>query len=234
MKRSRLRPDRIRRGFRPGGRTGSRWIPGNPGSSPRRPTKVAPLAPLPTFNNPVYGITAEIPAVSDPSGSGNVFQPDVFVDGYAPAYSTVWLARGRTATSPTPPGPTTRATTPSRSRSPTGRTELRLFAENPLHQYSAVTKLDVTAGDPIVAWDSIALRAIRNANLTGPEAARDLAILHVAQYDAVAAIESPGLGLPGPRRRPQGGLGRGGGRRGGQRRSSTPCSRRSPARSPWR
>ena len=143
------------------------------------------------FHNPVYAITAKVSPANDPGGTGNVFQSKISVVGVAPILSTVWLAEG-------PLGYYTNVTRADLTGHysititvPKGKTELRIFAENTALQYSVVTKLDVTRADPIIAWDSLALQAIQKENMTAPEAARSLAILHLAQYDAVAAVQFP-------------------------------------------
>jgi hypothetical protein len=141
---------------------------------------------------PPYRITAQINANSDPSGSGYVFQNKVEVTGTAPGYSTVWLAVGRR------PGYFTNVARADASGNyeflvsvPHGTSVLQVFAEDPAQDYSDVADVKVSYGNAIVSWDAIALRAIRNVGLTAPEAARDLAILHAAQYDAISDIENP-------------------------------------------
>lgn len=62
-------------------------------------------------------------------------------------------------------------------------------------QYSPVLPFRFVAADAVVGWDAIAVRAIMNEKLAAPEAARDLATLHVAQYDAIASIRSPGSAI---------------------------------------
>ena len=141
---------------------------------------------------PPYDITLRVNQDSDPVGSGNLFQADALVDGYAPPFSTIWLAQGLK------PGYFTNVARADGTGhyaflAPVGfgTTVLQAFAENPLQDYSRIETVTVTRGNAIVAWDSIALRAIQNQNLSSPEAARDLAILHSAQYDAVAAVDFP-------------------------------------------
>ena len=70
---------------------------------------------------------------------------------------------------------------------------MQVFAESPFLNYSRISLVPVTRTNAVVAWDSIAVQAIKSAKLAAPEAARDLAILHAAQYDAVAAVEFPKL-----------------------------------------
>jgi hypothetical protein len=141
---------------------------------------------------PPYNISAEISTNSDPSGSGYIFQKEVEISGVATPYATVWLAIG------TRPGYFTNVARADEYGNyefevpvPHGTTKLQVFGENTAQDYSNITDVTVNYGDAITSWDAIALRAIRNADLTAPEAARDLAILHAAQYDAVANIEAP-------------------------------------------
>ncbi|WP_435005712.1 vanadium-dependent haloperoxidase [Tundrisphaera lichenicola] len=144
-----------------------------------------------SFNNPDYAISAQISPANDPSGSGHVFQSAISVNGQAQPYSTVWLAQG-------PRGYFTNVAQADSSGNysfnaqvPKGQSEIRVFAKNTSSQYSNVTKLEVIRANPIVSWDSVALRAIQNASLSAPEASRSLAIVHLAQYDAVAAVQFP-------------------------------------------
>ncbi len=149
-------------------------------------------APVVQRSFPTYQISFQVNPDSDPAGTNNIFQKNVLVDGYAVPFSSVWLAIG-------PRGYYNNYTTADYSGHYSyllpvnyGTTELSVFAENPAQDYSQVSRLNVTRGNPIVAWDSIALRAIGNANLSPAEASRALAILHAAQYDAVAAVDFPG------------------------------------------
>ncbi len=143
----------------------------------------------PTY--PPYAISLQIGPASDPGGDGHVFGKNVLVQGFAAPFSTIWIATA----------PTGYYTNVARSTAsglygaivPIGRgtTQISAFAESPAQNYSLTSTIRATSSNPIVAWDSIALRAIRNLALPAPEAARDLAILHAAQYDAVAAIAFP-------------------------------------------
>ncbi len=213
MKRSLLRSDRDGRGRRVPGRGRRRGLLdveslevrsllsnifsdftkalGHPDKHAQAAAPAHVQAPRPKFTFPPYSITAEISRNSDPAGDGNIFQQNVLVDGYAPSNSTVWLAEGQR-------GYFTNVALADNTGHyaflvpvPSGTSLLRVFAKNALQDYSNVATVNVTYGNPIVAWDSIALRAIANDALAAPEAARDLAILHAAQYDAVAAVEFP-------------------------------------------
>ena len=141
---------------------------------------------------PPYDITAAVDPISDPSGSGNVFRGLILVSGSARPYSTLWLAVG------TRPGYFTNIGTADSTghyvvaaQVGYGTSVLQVFAESPAQNYSNVATVDVTRGNPIVAWDSMALASFSNQGTSAAEAARDLAILHAAQYDAVADIDFP-------------------------------------------
>ena len=147
-------------------------------------------APRPTF--PPYNISVEVSPISDPAGSGQVFQKEVTIDGIAPPISTVWLAQGKR------PGYFTLATTSDATghysfQVPVGDglSLIQVFSETLGQNYSNVATLTVSRGNAIVAWDAIALRAFENQGTSPAEASRDLAILHSAQYDAVAAVDFP-------------------------------------------
>ena len=149
-----------------------------------------PTHAVPKF--PAFNITLGINQDSDPSGTGNIFQKDVLVNGYAPPYSVLWMATGLK------PGYFTTITQANYAGqysflAPVGRgsTVLQVFAENASQDYSHVAQVTVTRGSAIVSWDSLALRAIQNTNTPAAQAARALAILHSAQYDAVMAITAP-------------------------------------------
>ncbi len=141
---------------------------------------------------PPYNISVGIATTSDPGATGVVFNPKVLIQGIAPAYSTVWLAYGplgyfNSVARADSSGYYAFAATVPQGRS----TLIRTFSETTAEDYSNIASVQVTSANPIVAWDAIALRAIRNANLTAEQASRDLAILHSAQYDAVAAATNP-------------------------------------------
>jgi len=54
---------------------------------------------------------------------------------------------------------------------------------------AATAGLTVTRANQVVVWNSVALQAVRDAKLQAPDAARDLAVVAVAVYDAVNAID---------------------------------------------
>ena len=166
-----------------------------PISIPPRSTKQPAAYRPPTQQErqfPPYDIN---PKVESPTGGGNsnsIFEGNVTVGGYTFPFSTIWLAEG------TRPGYFTNVAQAASnghyafivSVGP-GTTTLRLFAESSVQDYSNINSVTVNRGNPVEAWDAIALTAIQNQHLPAPEAARDLALLHVAQYDAVASITSP-------------------------------------------
>ena len=145
----------------------------------------------PKVSFPPYDISVRVAAVSDPAGTGIVNGPNVTVEGLAPAYSTVWLAYGQLGYFNT----VTRANSSGyylfNATLPSGATQLRVFAESLGQDYSRIATTRVTNANPVVTWDAIALDAIRTANLPADEASRALALVHVAQYDAVAAATKP-------------------------------------------
>ncbi len=134
----------------------------------------------------------------------------MLVTGLAPLDSTIWLAQG------TRPGYFTNVTTAMSTGTGTngsysfkipvgyGSTVLQVFGENGGQDYSNVTLLNVTRGNAIVAWDSLALVAFQDEGTSAAETARDLAILHAAQYDSLAAFDFPNsayqVHLPAPKR----------------------------------
>jgi len=150
-------------------------------------------APVIANKFPPYPISLQLATISDPGGSGYVLQNNkLLVQGFAVPNSTVWLA-----TEPT--GYFTQVTRALPSglfgfyvAVGKGSTEIRAFAEDPAQDYSLTSSITATSSNPIIAWDSVALRGIQNLGLTDALASRDLAILHAAQYDAVMAIQSPG------------------------------------------
>ena len=49
--------------------------------------------------------------------------------------------------------------------------------------------LSVTRANQAIVWNSIALQAVRNADMQAPDSSRDLAIVALSVYDAVNAID---------------------------------------------
>ena len=142
---------------------------------------------------PPYDINPMVVSPTDGGGSNQIFEGKVTVGGATFPDSTVWLAVG------TRPGYFIHVT----EANPLGQyalavpvgygsTTLELFAENFAQDYSRIDTVTVNRGNPIEAWDSIALHAIQVEGLSAPEAARELAVLHAAQYDAVADLTNPG------------------------------------------
>lgn len=158
-------------------------------------TPQPPAAYKPPSTNvlfPPYNIDAFVTSPTDGGGGNQIFGPEVTVGGIAFPYSTVWLAPGLR------PGyflDITQANALGQFAYQvpvgTGTTVLQIFAENSTQDYSNIFLLPVTRGNPVESWDSIALHAIDVAGLSAPQAARDLAVLHSAQYDAVAGVTDP-------------------------------------------
>ena len=133
-----------------------------------------------------YDINPVIESPTDEGGGNIIFQGNVEVGGLTAPFSTIWLAQG------TRPGYFTNIAQADLTGHyafivpvGTGSTVLRLFAENSTDDYSNIDTVTVNRGNPVVAWDAIALTALKVQAVPAPEAARDLAILHAAQYDAV-------------------------------------------------
>ena len=141
---------------------------------------------------PPYDINPKIESPTDGGRAGTIFQGDVVVGGYAFPYSTIWLAQGLR------PGYFLNIAQANASGhyafvvpAGPGATTYQVFAENSVQDYSRVDQLTVNRGNSIEAWDSVALHAIQVEGLPAAEAARDLAILHAAQYDAVSDATNP-------------------------------------------
>jgi membrane-associated phospholipid phosphatase len=200
--RARERPEArpSRRAVKPGvegleGRSLLSTIQAVPISIPPRSTKQPAAYRPPTQQErqfPPYDINPTIESPTAGGDSNSIFEKNVMIGGYTFPYSTIWLAEGER------PGYFTNVAQASATGHyafvvsvGAGSTTLRLFAESSVQDYSNINSVTVNRGNPIVAWDAIALTAIQNEHLSAPEAARDLAILHEAQYDAVASITSP-------------------------------------------
>jgi len=150
--------------------------------------------PTPTPNRfPPYSLDSMIESPTAGGGSNSIFEGNVAITGSTHAYSVVWLSVG------TKPGYFLNFTQANIKGQYTfvvpvgyGSTVLQLFAEDAIQDYSSIEQLTVNRGNPVEAWDAIALQAINASGLAAPEAARDLAVLHSAQYDAVANATKPG------------------------------------------
>jgi hypothetical protein len=150
----------------------------------------AAKAPIPNPGNGTYLKIMLDPSV-DPGGSNNAFTPRVTIDGYAYPGSTIWLARGPRGYFSNITKADSNGLFQYKLLAEPGKNSIRVFEETYADVYSNVTPFTFSYLDPIISWDSIAIKAISNASLPPAEAARDLAILHAAQYDAVAAIQAP-------------------------------------------
>lgn len=155
---------------------------------------------VPFLNTPPATITVGLAQSIDPGQTGVAASRKVTIAGYTtPGYSTVWLGRG-------PRGAFTTAVNADPSTgyyefqitARPGDNLVRVFAgsnvifnNNIDYFFSPTVEFHFTAGDPILAWDAIGRRAIELSKSDAPQAARDLAILHIAQHDAIASIRSP-------------------------------------------
>ncbi len=141
----------------------------------------------PDVSFPPYDISVRVAAVSDPAGTNVVSSARNIIEGLAPPNSTIWLAYGAT-------GYFTNVTRSDAAgyyffdaNLPTGTTQVRAFAENSALDYSNIASVRVTNTNAILSWDAITLHAIETASLSAEDASRTLAIVHSAQYDAIAS-----------------------------------------------
>ena len=162
-----------------------------------------------TTTFPIYGITLGVAPDNDPAATGQVFGKQVQVpsssaigtaqasgtqiriQGTAPPNATLWVAFGELGYFRTITQADAKGVYYSDINLPPGTTLVRVFAESADHNFSRVSTLRLSVSNPIAAWDAIALKVLANEQLTGEQAAHDLAILHLAQYDAVAATTDP-------------------------------------------
>src|SRR5205807_1980242 len=71
---------------------------------------------------------------------------------------------------------------------PVGQATFDVTSTDKLGQ-KATTDLTVARGDVIIDWNATALAAVRTAGTNPPFAARNLAVLQLAVYDAVDSID---------------------------------------------
>ena len=163
----------------------------------------------PTTTFPIYGITLGVAPDNDPAATGQVFGKQVQVpsssaigtaqasgtqvriQGTAPPNATLWVAFGELGYFRTITQADAKGVYYFDINLPSATTLVRVFSESSDHNFSRVSTLRLSVANPIAAWDAIALKVIANEQLTGEQAAHDLAILHLAQYDAVAATTDP-------------------------------------------
>lgn len=158
---------------------------------------------------PPYEIKASVAPDNDPAQTGRIFGPQVDapssaavgtgqvsgrrirIQGEAPPNATLYLAFGQLGYFKTISRADGDGIYYFDINLPAGTNLIRIFSKSVDNNYSRVVNLRLSNTNPIVAWDAIALQVLKNENLTGAQAAHDLAILHLAQYDAVAAVTDP-------------------------------------------
>ena len=158
---------------------------------------------VPTLDTPLPIIHTGIDPADDPTGTGVVFSRKVRLkESINAPFGTVWLGRG-------PRGQFTTYTQAAYNGvyqfdivAKPGDNLVRLFASSTSlpsypNQFSETATFRFVVADAVVGWDAVAIKAVQNADLYGPEAARVLATVHVAQYDAIASIRSPQSALQG-------------------------------------
>jgi hypothetical protein len=138
--------------------------------------------------HPAPALTARLDAQSDPDGNLRVLRPTVVVVGHAAPGARVVLDAGAD-------GSADRATMADALGAyrfdvglSYGANPLRVTAFTPSGS-SATIDLTVERSDVVLDWNEVLLDAIRADRTAPPRAARALAIVHVAAYDAVAAID---------------------------------------------
>ena len=154
-------------------------------------SRLAPqIPPLGTAANsaPQVPVTLQLAQKSDPAGSGMAWSPRVVVSGQTTPGAIVRLGRGgSTATL----GRTV-ANASGHFQFTTfcgmGTTALTAQAVDATGDRGNAT-MNVTRANQVVAWNAVALQIVRNAKIQAPDVARDLAIVQVAVFDAVDAIE---------------------------------------------
>lgn len=132
-------------------------------------------------------ISAEVAQASDRDGSGIVITPQVIIDGQTAPGATVRLAQ-------TPRGSIRETTTADAQGNyrlslnlREGQRTFRLTATE--RDQTASTTLTVLRGDAVIDANAVLLNAIRAAGASPTEASRDGAMVMVAVYDAVDAVD---------------------------------------------
>ncbi len=136
----------------------------------------SPLAPI--------AVSLELNPLADPANVGVVTTSTVAVEGQTAPGAVVRLFDGSRFLGQTVAG---RSGAYSRTVAiPTGTSTLSAEAET--RNGSGVATLAVTRANAVVAWNSVALQAIRASKAAAPDSARELAIVEASVYDAVDAI----------------------------------------------
>ncbi|MBV8230348.1 MAG: phosphatase PAP2 family protein [Planctomycetaceae bacterium] len=136
---------------------------------------------------PPPSLTLQITPSSDPAHDGVVFQNRLSVSGETTPRAIVQLA----------PSSDRRFSLRTRAdaaghfqftlKVPDGQTTITARAIVPTGQ-QATASLNVTCGNSVINWNAAALQAIRVDNTPPPQAARNLAMVQAAVFDAVNAI----------------------------------------------
>jgi hypothetical protein len=142
-------------------------------------------------------ITAELARKSDPNGDGVVLHPTATIVGQTEPGARVRLEQTT--------GGQVRGTMKADAqgkyhfvvRLPVGRADFRVECVDPAGR-TATMDLAMARGDVLIDWNATALDAIRAGKTNPPLAARNLAMIQLAVYDAVNSID--------PRYQPYGGI----------------------------
>jgi membrane-associated phospholipid phosphatase len=149
----------------------------------------------------LLSITLHLSEASSPGGDFvDVTSSRLVLVGQAPPGSTVSLGR---STGPDPARTIARTTANARGAyrfqvdDGMGTAVFTATAAEPSGVREKAT-LSVTRANQVVAWNSVALQAIRTGDVQAPDAARDLAIVEVSVYDAVNRADPRGAsyGIP--------------------------------------
>lgn len=153
------------------------------GSSLKLPIVVADVAPATPLT-----ITAELAPKSDPDGNGVVLRSMVIITGQTVPGARVRLEQtvgGKLHE-------TTKANAQGkyhfRVRLPVGRATFQVESTDKAGQ-TTTTDLTAAKGDAIIDWNTSALNAVRAGKTNPPLAARNLAMVQLAVYDAVNSLD---------------------------------------------
>ena len=153
------------------------------GSSLKLPIVVADVAPATPLT-----ITAELAPKSDPDGNGVVLRSMVTITGQTVPGARVRLEQtvgGKLHE-------TTKANAQGKYhftvRLPVGQATFQVECTDKAGQ-TATTDLTAAKGDVLIDWNTTALNAVRAGKTNPPLAARNLAMVQLAVYDAVNSID---------------------------------------------
>ena len=144
---------------------------------------------------PPYDISVGVASATGVGQAPFVSNSKIRIAGTAPGNSTVWIAFGPLGYYNNVAFADAKGNYSLETKVPKGTTLIRAFSgslirtysQNYAFDYSNVATVRVTNANSVVTWDAIALGAIRTASLSAEEASRVLAIVHIAQYDAILA-----------------------------------------------